>query len=115
MRLLRRLSAPVVIVGALTWLPALLGQEPGANDYLACQQAPSQTSTLTPVEAQFVSTELAAAEIATPCGCAVCQSAQCECQPTQCNCPACQAKKAADLKKAVAGAYAPLFYNNNFS
>ena len=33
----------------------------------------------------------------------------------ECNCPACQAKKAADLKKAVAAAYAPLFYDNNFS
>ena len=40
-------------------------------------------------------------------------------QPGECNCPACQekkaaaaaAKKAADLKKAVTGAYAPLFYN----
>src|SRR5687768_3095502 len=33
----------------------------------------------------------------------------------QCDCPACQANKAAELKKAVAAAYAPLFYNNNFS
>src|SRR4029078_8791046 len=32
-----------------------------------------------------------------------------------CNCPACEAKRAADLKAAVAGASAPLFYNNNFS
>src|SRR5687768_12540670 len=37
------------------------------------------------------------------------------CPPADCNCPSCQAKKAADLKKAVAGAYAPLFYNNNFA
>jgi hypothetical protein len=37
-------------------------------------------------------------------------------QPTSadCNCPACQAKTAADVKQAVAAAYAPLFYNNNF-
>jgi hypothetical protein len=40
---------------------------------------------------------------------------ECACQPAECCCPACQAKRAADLKKAVAGAYAPLFYNNNFS
>jgi hypothetical protein len=33
----------------------------------------------------------------------------------ECNCPACQAKKAAALKKAVASAYAPLFHNNNFA
>lgn len=33
----------------------------------------------------------------------------------ECQCAACQAKRAADLKAAVAGAYAPLFYNNNFS
>jgi hypothetical protein len=36
-----------------------------------------------------------------------------------CNCPDCQkkaaAKKAADLKKAIAGAYKPLFYDNNFA
>jgi len=32
-----------------------------------------------------------------------------------CNCPACQAKAAAEVKKAVAAAYAPLFYNNNFA
>jgi len=31
-----------------------------------------------------------------------------------CNCPECQ-KKAEELKKAVAAAYAPVFYNNNFS
>jgi hypothetical protein len=39
------------------------------------------------------------------------------CQPAdECNCPACQAaKKAADLKKAIAAAYAPVFYNNNFA
>jgi hypothetical protein len=42
-------------------------------------------------------------------------TAACGCQPAECNCPACQAKKAADLKKAVAGAYANPFYNNNFS
>ena len=36
-------------------------------------------------------------------------------QNVECNCPACQEKKAAELKKAVAGAYAPLFYNNNFA
>ena len=39
----------------------------------------------------------------------------CDCPPPECNCPACQAKKAADLKKAVAGAYANPFYNNNFA
>src|SRR5262245_9864169 len=44
-----------------------------------------------------------------------CQPATCDCQPAECNCPACQAKKAADLKKAVAGAYTVLFYNNNFA
>lgn len=37
----------------------------------------------------------------------------------ECNCPACQEQKkaaaAAALKKAVGSAYAPLFYNNNFS
>jgi hypothetical protein len=34
-----------------------------------------------------------------------------------CDCPECQAqrKAQADLKKAAAAAYAPLFYNNNFS
>src|SRR5262245_47506989 len=37
------------------------------------------------------------------------------CPAPECNCAACQQKKVADLKKAVAGAYAPLFYNNNFS
>src|SRR5437879_375853 len=31
-----------------------------------------------------------------------------------CNCAACQ-KKAAELKKAISTAYAPVFYNNNFS
>lgn len=37
----------------------------------------------------------------------------------ECQCPQCQAKAAAkkeqDLKKAIAGAYKPLFYDNNFS
>ena len=33
----------------------------------------------------------------------------------ECKCPECQAKKAAALKAAVAGAYAPLFYDNNFT
>jgi hypothetical protein len=38
------------------------------------------------------------------------------CTPAgECNCPACQAKKAADLKKAIASAYANPFYNNNFA
>ena len=47
---------------------------------------------------------------ASPSACPTCQPAG------ECNCPACQAaKKAADLKKAVASAYAPLFYNNNFA
>jgi hypothetical protein len=32
-----------------------------------------------------------------------------------CTCPACQAETAADLQKAVAAAYAPLFYDNNFA
>lgn len=32
-----------------------------------------------------------------------------------CQCPACQQKQQAALKKAVASAYAPLFYNNNFA
>ena len=49
-----------------------------------------------------------------PVQCA-CPPAECACPPAECNCPACQAKKAADLKKAVAGAYANPFYNNNFS
>jgi hypothetical protein len=40
-------------------------------------------------------------------GCAAC---------FECNCPACQEqKKAAALKQAIASAYAPLFYNNNFA
>jgi Alginate export len=34
----------------------------------------------------------------------------------ECQCPECQAKRAqADVKKAMAAAYAPLFYNNNFA
>jgi hypothetical protein len=32
-----------------------------------------------------------------------------------CHCPACQQTAAADVQKAVAAAYAPLFYNNNFA
>jgi hypothetical protein len=32
-----------------------------------------------------------------------------------CDCPDCQAKAAADLSKRVSAAYAPLFYNNDFS
>jgi hypothetical protein len=32
-----------------------------------------------------------------------------------CQCDACQAKRAADLKAAIAGAYKPLFYDNNFA
>src|SRR5690349_18783795 len=36
-----------------------------------------------------------------------------------CNCPECQkkaaVKKATDLKKAIAGAYKPVFYDNNFA
>ena len=45
--------------------------------------------------------------------CPACQPAAepCDC----CDCPACAAKKRADLKKAVATAYAPVFYNNNFA
>jgi hypothetical protein len=35
--------------------------------------------------------------------------------PGECDCPACQAKKKAELQKAVAGAYKPLFYDNNFA
>ncbi len=34
---------------------------------------------------------------------------------TGCQCSACQAQQAADLKAAIAGAYKPLFYDNNFS
>src|SRR5687768_6327054 len=41
------------------------------------------------------------------------------CAPAACQCPACQqkaaAKKQADFKKKVAGAYKPLFYDNDFS
>src|SRR5262245_54594206 len=40
-----------------------------------------------------------------------CPPADCTYQPAECNCPVCQAKKAADLKKSVAGAYTILFYN----
>src|SRR5262249_30587587 len=48
-----------------------------------------------------------------PPACPACRACQ---PPAECNSPACQAaKKAADLKKAVASAYAPLFYNNNFA
>ena len=38
------------------------------------------------------------------------------CKPAapECQCPDCAAKRQADLKKAVATAYAPVFYNNNF-
>jgi hypothetical protein len=54
-------------------------------------------------EAHLAATDAAAANIDTsvPCG--------------ECNCPACQAKKKAELQKAVAGAYKPLFYDNNFA
>ena len=34
----------------------------------------------------------------------------------ECNCPECQTARAqAEMQKAVAGAYAPVFYNNNFA
>src|ERR1043166_8667143 len=47
-----------------------------------------------------------------PCG-ELCRSMQ---GAGECNCPVCQAaKKAADLKRAVASSYKPLFYDNNFS
>lgn len=108
MRSRRRLCAFLCALEFLVWLPGeLSAQAPGGLDYFG-QESQSQGSELTPVSATVVTSEMAGPACA-PCGCPTCQ-------PAECNCPACQAaKKAADLKKAVASAYAPLFYNNNFS
>ncbi len=54
-------------------------------------------------------------EAAYSSGVLIATPACCPDQPGQCDCPSCQAKKAADLKQAIAAAYAPLFYNNNFA
>lgn len=48
---------------------------------------------------------------------APCSGTPCNCPGTPCNCPACTAaarKKQEALQKAVASAYAPVFYNNKF-
>ena len=65
-------------------------------------------SGVAPAVGRSVSIEATHGEVAAPRGGPACQ-------PAKGKCPACKAKKAADLKKAVAGAYAPLFYNNNFA
>lgn len=106
MRASRRVSVVPLVLCLLAWPPVVSAQEHAADHFRDAGQAASDAG-LTPATARLVSTEVAAG-IAAPCGCG-------PCQPVECNCPDCQAKKAADLKKAVAGAYAPLFYDNNFS
>jgi hypothetical protein len=77
---------------------------------LAAQQTAAQTGLIeeTSLVTKADSTEYPSA----PSSNAFCPASQ---SPGECNCAACQAKKAADLKKAITSAYAPLFYNNNFA
>jgi hypothetical protein len=100
--------APLVFVlVALQALAAATAQESTpANWHL------NDESQGAPIEAAPVSAELAtsATAVADTVG-GPCQAPA----PGECNCCECQAKKAADLKAAVAGAYKPLFYDNNFS
>src|SRR4029453_16164252 len=56
----------------------------------------------------FVAAEASAVAVGGP----VCPADE---RPAECQCDACQAKKAADLKASIAGAYKPLFYDNNFA
>ena len=114
MRPFRLLSGLLFVSATLTWLPVAAAQQAGELDYFRGAELPPESGDLTPAEARFV--DLETATTGTVAGESVpCQPTGCDCQPAECNCPACQAKKAADLKKAVAGAYAPLFYNNNFA
>jgi hypothetical protein len=50
--------------------------------------------------------------LASPACCEPCQPRPPECEA--CECPACQAQQT-EVAKAVAGAYKPLFYNNDFA
>ena len=109
MRSLRPLAGLILVAASLVFAPVLLAQQPGDFEYFRAAEA-TRPAELTPITAQYVSAE---AMVAGAPGCD-CQPA-CGCQPAECNCQACQAKKAADLKKAIAGAYAPVFYNNNFA
>jgi hypothetical protein len=81
-----------------------------AASALRAQQFATQTPLIE--EAEIVSDAAYTEYASSPSPNACCPTGQ---PAAECNCPACQAKKAADLRKAVASAYAPLFYNNNFS
>lgn len=103
------MSARRYSIGVAVWVGCLFSPLPG--------QAQELAPLVGPAESYFAASSLG--------GLAV--SGAVETPPLlhpqgECNCPACQekqaaaaAKKATDLKRAVATAYAPVFYNNNFA
>jgi hypothetical protein len=91
-------------------LVAAAQQTSKSEHYPAGEETGNDTLVATPVSREFTAATKAAVIAVAPC-CPTCQPAPCG----ECNCPACQAKKQADLKKAVATAYKPLFYDNNFA
>jgi hypothetical protein len=108
MFLLRRFTTPLTFAVLLLCQLTSRAQEFGSVIDFAEQEYASTHSEFSGTPATFASAEFAAGPACCPCN---------TCQPAECNCPACQAekKKADDLKKAIAGAYKPLFYDNNFS
>jgi hypothetical protein len=92
-----RRSAALFLVLAMCGAPPLVpGQEP-----LPAEQGYVAGTDIAAAAAFESSSEAPAGANCGPC--------------SECNCPACQAKKQAELQKAIAGAYKPLFYDNNFA
>jgi Alginate export len=106
---IRRLGMAVSLALQASLLTA---QDIGPSDYFSSYDPAAMESAGESPE-RFVSmgsTAEATATAAAGCGTAPCSNDPCG----TCNCPECQ-KKAEALKKAVATAYAPVFYNNNFA
>jgi hypothetical protein len=95
-----------IFAGATAWSAVSAAQESPASDHYRVTDDLQGVQ----VEAAPVSTELVATDamFAEATGAPPTQA------PGECNCCECQ-KKAADLKAAIAGAYKPLFYDNNFA
>ncbi|MCI0357087.1 MAG: alginate export family protein [Planctomycetaceae bacterium] len=99
----RRLAAVIVVCTALLIAGRSWAQSPVvelASDPVAALSPPTAES--------FVTVESAELAIGSP-------DCLAPAPPCECQCPDCQAKQVANLKAAIAGAYKPLFYDNNFA
>ena len=106
----RHAPGSLAVAAVLVLAGAASGQE-SFSDYYRIADDASQSNVVAPAPGdQFVVAEAAGVVGAGPG-----DAAHCQAPPAACDFAQCQPAPAPDLKKAIAGAYKPLFYDNNFS